>query len=287
MLSPYCKKYRMTTSSLDQACADAAELIGQCDGLLITAGAGMGIDSGLPDFRGDKGFWNAYPALGQHGLRFTEIASPRAFRERPELAWGFYGHRLQLYRRTVPHAGFAILNRIAARLPNGAFVFTSNVDGQFQRSGMRDERVVECHGSIEKLQCLGDCGHPTWSAHDFVPLVDEAQCLLRCALPRCPHCGDIARPNILMFGDRLWDSRHADRQEQRLGTWLARQQRAVIIELGAGTWIASVRVFGESQDLPLIRVNPGESTVGLPRDIGIALGALDGMTRIGAVLGVR
>lgn len=274
----------MTNSSLDQACAEAAALIDQCDGLVVTAGAGMGIDSGLPDFRGDKGFWNAYPALGNHGLRFTEIANPRAFRERPELAWGFYGHRLQLYRRTVPHRGFGILNRIAARLPNGAFVFTSNVDGQFQRSGMPDERVVECHGSIEKLQCLGDCGHPTWSAQEFVPVVDEAQCLLTCALPRCPHCGDIARPNILMFGDRQWDSVYADKQEQRLGTWLARQQRAVIIELGAGTWIPSVRVFGESQDRPLIRVNPSESAVGLQRDIGIALGALDGISRIAAAL---
>ena len=41
-----------------------AELIGQADGLLITAGAGMGIDSGLPDFRGPGGFWRVYPALG-------------------------------------------------------------------------------------------------------------------------------------------------------------------------------------------------------------------------------
>lgn len=277
----------MTNSSLDQACADAATLIDQCDGLLITAGAGMGIDSGLPDFRGDKGFWNAYPALGKHGLRFTEIANPRAFRERPELAWGFYGHRLQLYRRTVPHAGFGILKRIAARLPHGAFVFTSNVDGQFQRSGMPGERVVECHGSIEKLQCLGDCGHPAWSAQEFVPAVDEERCLLSCALPRCPHCGDIARPNILMFGDRLWDSSEADRQEQRLGAWLARQQRAVVIELGAGTWIPSVRVFGESQDRPLIRVNPGEPAVGLARDIGIALGALEGLSRIAAAFDAR
>ncbi|MFB9245400.1 NAD-dependent deacetylase [Massilia antarctica] len=274
----------MTNTSLDQACADAAALIAQADGLVITAGAGMGIDSGLPDFRGDQGFWRAYPALGKHGLRFSEIANPRAFRERPELAWGFYGHRLQLYRRTVPHAGFGLLNQIAARLPGGAFVFTSNVDGQFQRSGMAEERIVECHGSIEKLQCLGDCGQLTWSAQEFVPVVDEEQCLLTCALPRCPHCGDIARPNILMFGDRLWDSVYADKQEHRLDTWLARQSRAVIIEIGAGTWIPSVRVFGESQQRPLIRVNPGEPDVGSQRDIGIALGALDGISRIAAAL---
>ena len=50
----------MTT---DDACIEAAELIAQADGLLITAGAGMGIDSGMPDFRGENGFWKAYPAF--------------------------------------------------------------------------------------------------------------------------------------------------------------------------------------------------------------------------------
>ena len=29
--------------------------------LLVAAGAGMGVDSGLPDFRGKEGFWNVYP----------------------------------------------------------------------------------------------------------------------------------------------------------------------------------------------------------------------------------
>src|SRR5690554_5324373 len=72
----------------------------RADGLIITAGAGMGVDSGLPDFRGNEGLWRAYPALRQSRLEFTRIASPAAFRREPELAWGFYGHRLELYRKT-------------------------------------------------------------------------------------------------------------------------------------------------------------------------------------------
>ena len=61
-------------------------------GLLFTAGAGMGVDSGLPDFRGDKGFWKAYPALFGHS--FSDMANPSWFDSDPRLAWGFYGHRL-------------------------------------------------------------------------------------------------------------------------------------------------------------------------------------------------
>jgi NAD-dependent SIR2 family protein deacetylase len=73
--------------------ADAAALMREADGLLITAGAGMGVDSGLPDFRGNEGFWKAYPALAKAGLSFTSIACPDAFRRNPRQAWGFYGHR--------------------------------------------------------------------------------------------------------------------------------------------------------------------------------------------------
>ena len=122
----------MTT---DDACIEAAELIAQADGLLITAGAGMGIDSGMPDFRGENGFWKAYPALRGLGMRFHEIANPKAFHTIPTIAWGFYGHRLALYRNVSPHAGFDVLKDIASKIPNGAFVFTSNVDGHFQKAG--------------------------------------------------------------------------------------------------------------------------------------------------------
>ncbi len=54
----------------------AAEAINAADALLVTAGAGMGVDSGLPDFRGSQGFWRAYPAIAKLGLSFEEMASP-------------------------------------------------------------------------------------------------------------------------------------------------------------------------------------------------------------------
>lgn len=272
------------TDPIDQACADAAELIAQADGLLITAGAGMGIDSGLPDFRGDHGFWTAYPALRGHGMRFHEIANPAAFHSLPAVAWGFYGHRLQLYRSTTPHAGFRMLKDIADGMPNGAFIFTSNVDGHFQKAGFAPERVTECHGSINHLQCLAGCGHPVWPADDVIPLVDTERCELTSPFPVCPSCGGMARPNIMMFGDDGFDGRHANRQEVRLETWLARLQRAVVIEIGAGTAISTVRRYGEWTERPLIRINPTESAVALSRDIAIPLGALAGISRIAEAL---
>ncbi len=132
-------------------------MIASAGALLFTAGAGMGVDSGLPDFRGPEGFWRAYPAFAKLGIRFEEAANPAWFRRDPALAWGFYGHRLELYRRTVPHGGFGILARWAERAPSGAFVFTSNVDGHFQLAGFPEDSVMECHGSIHFLQCVEEC----------------------------------------------------------------------------------------------------------------------------------
>jgi NAD-dependent SIR2 family protein deacetylase len=101
------------------AIEQAAALIAQADALVIAAGAGIGVDSGLPDFRGNAGFWKAYPALANDGVGFMDIASPSAFHADPRRAWGFYGHRLALYRKTVPHAGFALLRKWGEAMPRG------------------------------------------------------------------------------------------------------------------------------------------------------------------------
>ena len=270
----------MTEFDLQRAYENAAELLTQTDGIVITAGAGIGVDSGLPDFRGNTGFWNAYPELGRRGLSFSEIASPRMFKSAPRLAWGFYGHRLNLYRSTVPHQGFAMLQEIAASIPFGARIFTSNVDGQFQKAGFPSEYVTECHGSIHVLQCLNQCGEPVWSAAGIEPEIDEPRCELVSEIPCCPNCGGVARPNILMFGDWAWDETRTIVQESRLKTWLAKLRQPTVIELGAGTAIPTVRLFGAELNCPMIRINPTDATVGLARNIAIESGALKGIAGI-------
>lgn len=263
--------------------ARCVQAIDFADGLLITAGAGMGVDSGLPDFRGNEGFWQAYPALRQAGISFSTIACPATFREDPQLAWGFYGHRLDLYRRTEPHEGFSILRDLCRHMAQGAFVYTSNVDGQFQKAGVSSAQVVECHGSIHHLQCLDGCMSAIWPADDFQPQVDEARCQLMNEPPKCPWCGGVARPNILMFGDGEWLEKRALEQEAQLDRWLTRVNRLVILEIGAGTAIPSVRHFGEYQEGFLIRINPREPE--LPpnrRGVSLAMTALSALQAIHA-----
>ena len=114
----------------------------------------MGVESGLPDFRGPEGFWRAYPALGQRGLHFADIASPSTFETQPALAWGFYGHRLNLYRNTVPHQGFQILRGWGERMFNGYGVFQRRTRSYFSfhylRSGMWFHCFVLCRICIAR-----------------------------------------------------------------------------------------------------------------------------------------
>ena len=271
-----------TGSALILRCAAA---IREADALLITAGAGIGVDSGLPDFRGTQGFWRAYPALRRAKIAFESIASPAAFKADPRLAWGFYGHRLALYRRTVPHPGFGILKTIGDSMPKGAFVFTSNVDGQFGKAGYADQRLCEIHGSIHYLQCMQRCAEDIWSADDLNPEVDEQNCVLRSPLPGCPRCNGLARPNILMFGDWGWVEARQRSQYAALRAWLRQVKRPVIVEIGAGMAIPAVRHFGEATRGVLIRINPTEADVAMGKGYGLRMGGLEGILRLRDALG--
>lgn len=273
---------------MTEALSHAAALIAQADALVVTAGAGMGVDSGLPDFRGREGFWRAYPALARAGLDFMTVASPQTFERDPRLAWGFYGHRLALYRRTVPHAGFALLRGWGEHMRHGMAVFTSNVDGQFQRAGFEAALVHECHGSLHWLQCLRGCGQAPLPADALAPEVDEAECRWLGALPACPGCGALLRPNLLMFGDRGWVADRYEAQQGRLARWLGRVERPVVIEIGAGTTLPAVRHFGQQVVVQyggrLVRINPRESAVAAAFGVGLAGGALQTLTTLQARL---
>jgi NAD-dependent SIR2 family protein deacetylase len=275
--------------SSDDLLLRAARALASADAVVVTAGAGMGVDSGLPDFRGTQGFWRAYPVYEKLGLSFASMANPRWFAADPTFAWGFYGHRLELYRRCVPHEGFALLRAFAARTRHGAFVFTSNVDGQFQRAGFEADRITEAHGSIHHLQCLDACGVGLLDAGPFSVTVDPGTLRASSPLPTCPQCKGLLRPSILMFGDGGWDESRSVAQQGRLETWLGqiRGGKIVVVECGAGTAIPTVRHFSESlarSGATLIRINVREPEVPSGQ-IGLPMGALEALRAIEAARG--
>lgn len=269
----------LSPDEIEDRIQQAAAVLRQAGALLIGAGAGMGVDSGLPDFRGNEGFWKAYPPF--RGRIFAEMSNPTWFRRDPELAWGFFGHRMNLYRDAIPHVGYQILKRWGAQMRLGMFVYSSNVDGQFEKAGFDALQLLECHGSIHRLQCASPCSLQVWSADDLQLEVDMETIRTASELPTCPRCGKIARPNILMFGDGNWVPNTTDQQSVRLREWLAarRSERIVAVECGAGLAIPTVRNACERMAGQVIRINPRDFDTPTG-GIGIPLGAAEALQRI-------
>ena len=261
------------------------QIIAEAEAILITAGAGMGVDSGLPDFRGKEGFWKAYPIAQKLNLSFHELANPKWFYINPKLAWAFYGHRYNLYKNTIPHDGFKMLLDLVKSKNDNYFIFTSNVDGQFQKANFDKEKIIECHGSINNFQCLYNCSKNIWES-DIEKIHVEEEEFVAIDTPTCPKCKEIARPNILMFGDCDWNALITLNQETRYTKWKRENKgkKLLIIELGAGTAISTVRRESENvaknYNGKLIRINPRDFQVDPNYGYSIPFGAVDGIKSI-------
>ena len=300
----------MVEKSTAQAIEQAAAVIADADALLVCAGAGMSIDSGLPGFRGAGGLWTMSTKDGEKSVPVVDVAQPKWFYYRPEMVWGFYGWRLNMYRQAVPHSGYRQLLEWGRAKSHGVFVFTSNVDGLFQRAGFGEQEVVECHGSIHYLQCTKPCHHDLWDAASVDLVIDESTRNAREPLPRCSKCRRRARPNILMFEDMAFIRKRVKEQRQRFDLWLRQVagKNLVVIEIGAGVSIPRVRelttdIFNHL-DCHLIRINPTDivdkmetpnswntgnigAATAQDRYLPIALGAREALDRIQAEISLR
>ena len=103
----------------------------------------------------------------------------------------------------------------------------------------------------------------------------------------CPQCGALARPNILMFGDWGWLESRTAQQEQAMTRWRRRVERLLVIEIGAGSAIPTVRRLGESLPGQLVRINPREAQIAHGKGVSIAEGSYAALSAIEAALGAR
>jgi NAD-dependent deacetylase len=159
--------------------SELATLLRERQPCVVLTGAGISTESGIPDFRSPSGIWAQYDPM--------EYATIEAFRRDPEKVWEFYLLRLRVLADAEPNAGHLALAELERRGLVQAVV-TQNIDGLHQRAGSRD--VIEVHGSIRSASCLR-CGHS--SPLDHPP--QEA--------PRCPDCGAVLKPDVVMFGELL------------------------------------------------------------------------------------
>jgi NAD-dependent deacetylase len=161
-----------------------AEQIRRAGRLTILTGAGVSAASGVPTFRGQEGLWRQY--------RAEDLATPDAFGRNPRLVWEWYAWRREKIADCRPNAAHDVIAGWSQH--PGCRVVTQNVDDLHVRAGTR--HLIRMHGSLWELTCWDRCvsGAAGWR-DERVPL-DELP-------PRCPHCGGLARPAVVWFGEAL------------------------------------------------------------------------------------
>jgi NAD-dependent deacetylase len=121
-----------------------------------------------------------------------EVASIQAFRRDPVRVWSFYRQRIHVLRDAEPNAAHVALAELERRGLVQAVV-TQNIDTLHTRAG--SEEVVEVHGSIRSAQCL----RCLWSE----PAESVLAQLETRPTPSCPHCGEVLKPGVVLFGELL------------------------------------------------------------------------------------
>lgn len=171
----------------------AAALLDQARKVVVSTGAGMSKESGIPTFRDAReGLWARFDP--------EQLATEAGFRAAPARVWAWYEYRRGLMRGCRPHAGHTALVELERLVPEFTIV-TQNIDGLHQIAGSSD--VIELHGSIHRQLCI-DCrraADPSLGARDEEPRDEEPGAELE--PPRCTACGAHFRPAVVWFGEML------------------------------------------------------------------------------------
>jgi NAD-dependent deacetylase len=162
-----------------------AARIREASRLTILTGAGVSAASGVPTFRGADGLWRHF--------RPEELATPGAFARDAHLVWEWYAWRREKIAACRPNAAHEVIARWSGTGLKVA-VLTQNVDDLHVRAGTHN--LVRLHGSIWELSCWAGCvkGSIPWR-DEQVPFPEIP--------PHCPHCGGLARPGVVWFGESL------------------------------------------------------------------------------------
>lgn len=250
-----------------------AALIKQSKAILILAGAGMSVDSGISQFRGNNGYWTKYLSFNNEEINYQDLMTHQSFIDNYEKSWRLINQLKKDFNNATPHNGYKqLLEMIEAK---EYFVITSNCDEQFQKGGFNELGILEIHGSIYNIQCIDNCDNEIWmnQKNSFS------------TIPKCLKCGKNSRPNILLFGDYYWNSSIANDQQQRYINWkrINENNNLLVIEIGAGTTINSIRKIGDSYSLKghsFVRINPNDSEVKNKNAISIPFGAEEVINKV-------
>ncbi len=172
----------------------ARAILEAAERIAVLTGAGVSEESGLPTFRGEAGLWRS--------RRPEELATPEAFRRDPLLVWSWYAERRERLAACLPNAAHRAMARFALGEKDTTLI-TQNVDGLHERAAREEAGrgdparalPLELHGALMRNRCTS-CG--ARSRHEGPIDTSSLE-----ALPLCPTCGGLLRPDVVWYGEPL------------------------------------------------------------------------------------
>lgn len=257
---------------MDQASKLEAQLdrvagwIERAERLLFITGAGISADSGLPTYRGIGGLYDR--ELTDEGLRIEEALSGDVFSVRPDITWKYLAQIEAACRGVAPNAAHRAIELLERERPE-SLVFTQNIDGLHRRAGTRS--LIEIHGNLQRLACTA-CAFRV-----------RSETLEGWEIPpRCPECGGIVRPEVVLFGEAL-PAGAMDRFLDALELGFD-----AVFSIGTSSafpYIAQPVVWAARSGIPTVEINPEVTALSGVVDVHLPLGAAVAMTALLEKLG--
>ena len=162
------------------------ELIDQSQRIVFFGGAGVSTESGIKDFRSKDGLYNLQ---SKYGRPYEEMLSHTYFMNHTDTFYQFY-REFMINTSAKPNAAHLYLAKLETR--KNLTVITQNIDGLHQMAGSKN--VIELHGSIHRNTCM-NC-YRKYDLNDILKMNGT---------PKCPHCGGVIKPDVVLYEEPLYD----------------------------------------------------------------------------------
>lgn len=255
----------------------AAQMIKDAEYILLGAGAGMSAAAGA-QYGGEFFQKNFSEFVERYGdgpyMRDMYSAGFYPFPDE-ESKWGYWSKHALL---GGVDADYTPLHKKLLEALEGKhiFVLNTNVDNQFTRAGLSEDKVFATQGSYELIQCKKGCHQKTYHAAEMFRQMDQAR--RKCKIPaymvpRCPVCGGPMEMNLrsdqYFVQNEKWYA-----AEERFSDFLSEcvDKKTVLLELGVGFNTPTIirfpfeKLTREHENLSLIRLNLNEAAV--PQSLG-------------------
>lgn len=246
---------RTMITEADNSTIDAlVRILQKSRSLLFITGAGVSAESGIPTYRGIGGLYNVDPT--EDGVAIEEALSASMLAENPALTWKYLaqiGLAVQGARHNRAHEVIAEMESRFHRV----WTLTQNVDGFHRAAGSKN--VIEAHGNMHSLSCT-KC--------EYTVSIDKFDAIE--IPPKCPRCGALVRPDVVLFGE-LIDGPGVERMQTELKTGFD-----VVFSIGTTSvfpYIQAPIYLAKSAGKVAVEINPSETTVSRLVDYRLAMPA--------------